>query len=357
MFMGQKFPKSEAAEKGASFIEMFRSVGMLGSLVACYLLALFFGDIFKGFNPENAKMIGYGIGGLLLIIVSVMTNFSIGSFLLFVLFVVHALVGAVELGTDGWIQNITGNLFNSEEGKYLFIWTSSIMFGLRFCAHFIETKLKLSPIGLLLVCAGLACLGLNLASGMQSFSMALVALGIYAVGKTFFWPTMLAVVGDRYPQTGAVAMSIMGGIGMLSAGLIGGPGLGYCKDRFAGEELNKTNPALYAEYKAKEPSTFLNLASTQAFGLDGKKLGEANDKLGAIRKKIETEKGDLSTALSKLEPNDKAIIEASTHGDRATLKADAYIPLTMAAIYLILLIYFQSIGGYKPVSIGADSGK
>jgi len=357
MFMGQKFPKSEAAEKGASFIEMFRSVGMLGSLVACYLLALFFGDIFKGFNPENAKMIGYGIGGLLLIIVSVMTNFSIGSFLLFVLFVAHALVGAVELGTDGWIQNITGNLFNSEEGKYLFIWTSSIMFGLRFCAHFIETKLKLSPIGLLLVCAGLACLGLNLASGMQSFSMALVALGIYAVGKTFFWPTMLAVVGDRYPQTGAVAMSIMGGIGMLSAGLIGGPGLGYCKDRFAGEELNKTNPALYAEYKAKEPSTFLNLASTQAFGLDGKKLGEANDKLGAIRKKIETEKGDLSTALSKLEPNDKAIIEASTHGDRATLKADAYIPLTMAAIYLILLIYFQSIGGYKPVSIGADSGK
>jgi MFS family permease len=357
MFLGQKFPKSEAAEKGASFIEMFRSVGILGSLVACYLLALFFGDIFKAFNPENAKMIGYGIGGVLLIVVSVMTNFSIGSFLLFVLFVVHAMVGAVELGTDGWIQNITGNLFNSEEGKYLFIWTSSIMFGLRFCAHFIETKLKLSPIGLLLVCAGLACLGLNLASGMQTFSMALVALGIYAVGKTFFWPTMLAVVGDRYPQTGAVAMSIMGGIGMLSAGLIGGPGLGYCKDRFAGEELKKTNPALYAEYKAKEPSTFLNLASTEAFGLDGKKLGEANDKLGAIRKKIEAEKGDLSTALSKLEPNDKAIIEASTHGDRATLKADAYIPLTMAAVYLILLVYFQLIGGYKPVSIGADSGK
>ncbi|MFM7098688.1 MAG: MFS transporter [Gemmataceae bacterium] len=357
MFLGQKFPKSEAAEKGSSFVEMFRSVGILGALVACYLLALFFGDIFKSFAPENAKLIGYGIGGALLIIVSVMTKFSIGSFLLFILFVVHALVGAVELGTDGWIQNITGNLFNSEEGKYLFIWTSSIMFGLRFCTHFIETKLKLSPIGLLLVCAGLACLGLNLASSMQTFSMALVALGIYAVGKTFFWPTMLAVVGDRYPQTGAVAMSIMGGIGMLSAGLIGGPGLGYCKDRFAGEALNKSNAALYAEYKAKEPSTFLNLSSTEAFGLDGKKLGEANDKLAAIRKKIEAEKGDLSTALSKLEPNDKAIIEASTYGDRATLKADAYIPLTMAIVYLILLVYFQLIGGYKPVSIDTGSGK
>ena len=31
---------------------------------------------------------------------------------------------------------------------------------------------------------------------------------------------MLAVVGDRFPTTGAVAMSIMGGIGMLSAGII-----------------------------------------------------------------------------------------------------------------------------------------
>ncbi|MCX6856335.1 MAG: MFS transporter, partial [Verrucomicrobia bacterium] len=47
MFMGQKFPKSEAAEKGASFVQMFKPVGILGALVACYLLALFFGDISK----------------------------------------------------------------------------------------------------------------------------------------------------------------------------------------------------------------------------------------------------------------------------------------------------------------------
>ena len=38
----------------------------------------------------------------------------------------------------------------------------------------------------------------------------MVALAVYALGKTFFWPTMLAVVGDRFPRTGAIAMSIMG---------------------------------------------------------------------------------------------------------------------------------------------------
>jgi len=332
MFMGQKFPKSEAAEKGASFVQMFKPVGILGALVACYLLALFFGDIAKTVSPDNAKIIGYGIGGILLIAVGVISKFSIGSILLFVLFVTHALVGAVELGTDGWIQNITGNLFTSEQGKYLFIWTSAIMFGLRFCAHWIEKTLKLSPIGLLLVCSIIACVGLNLASGMQTFGTALVALGIYAVGKTFFWPTMLAVVGDRYPQTGAVAMSIMGGIGMLSAGLIGGPGLGYCKDRFAGEELNKADAALYAEYKAEKPSAFLNLSATEAFGLDGTKLAAAKE-------------------AKEKTPQQLAVVTADQKGDRATLKADSFIPMTMAAIYLLLFLYFKSIGGYKTVKI------
>lgn len=332
MFMGQTFPKSEAAAKGSSFVSMLKPVGILGALVVCYLLAQFFGDISKAFAPDSAKTIGWVIGGLLLAGVAVMTKGSLGSILLFVLFFTHALVGAVELGTDGWIQNITGNLFNSTQGKILFFWTSAIMFGLRFCAHWIENTLKLSPVGLLVVCAAIACVGLNLASGMQSFGMALVALGIYAVGKTFFWPTMLAVVGDRFPQTGAVAMSIMGGIGMLSAGLIGGPGLGYCKDRFAGEALNKADAAVYAEYKAAQPSKFLNLDATAAYGLDGTKLAAAKE-------------------AKEKTPQQQKVVEADQAGDRATLKADSFIPLTMAVIYLALLLYFKGIGGYRVVKI------
>ncbi len=348
LFLGQKFPKSEAAEKGASFVQMFKAIGILGALVACYLLALFFGDILKNVmtpadaTPEKAvaaaalaQNIAYGIGGALLLGTAIITKLSVGSILLFVLFITHALVGAVELGTDGWIQNITGNLFTPEQGKYLFFWTSAIMFSLRFCAHFIEKTLKLSPIGLLFVCAALACLGLNLASGMNTFPIALAALGIYAVGKTFFWPTMLAVVGDRFPQTGAVAMSIMGGIGMLSAGLIGGPGLGYGKDRFAGEELKQADSALFAEYKAPQPSKFLNIESTAAFGLDGKKLGEAKD-------------------AKPRTPAQTKVVEADQRGDRRTLKADSFIPATMAVIYLLLFLYFKSIGGYKPTSIDME---
>jgi MFS family permease len=335
MFLGQKFPRSEAAEKGASFVDMFRSVGLLGSAVACYLLSLFFGDILRNFIPEQAAVAGYGIGGALLLAVAVMTKFSIGSLMLFILFVTHALVGAVELGTDSWIQNITGNLFSSEQGKALFIWTSAIMFFLRFCAHFIETRLRLSPIGLLFVSSVLAWLGLRLASGMTTFPVALAALGIYAVGKTFFWPTMLAVVGDRFPQTGAVAMSIMGGIGMLSAGLLGGPGLGYCKDRFAGEALQQTNPGIYEQFRAETSSSFLNLPSSEVYGLDGQKIAAAR----------------AAAAEASATPEQRTALEADQQGDRDTLRADSWIPATMAGIYLLFLLYFASIGGYKRVEM------
>ena len=110
------------------------------------------------------------------------------------------------------------------------------MFALRFSAHWIENTLKFSPVGIMFVCAILACVGLNMVSAITAFGGALGALTVYALGKTFFWPTMLAVASDRFPRTGAVAISIMGGIGMMSAGLIGSPGLGYFKDRYAGEE-------------------------------------------------------------------------------------------------------------------------
>src|SRR6266576_2428716 len=268
MFLGQHMPKSEASKKGLSFGEMFKDVGILGALVVCYLLALFCQSALG-----RSANVAYGIGGALLIAVSVMTKFSIGSFLLFTLFIAHALVGAVELGTDGWIQNITGNLFPSAEGKYLFMWTSLIMFSLRFCANFIEKRLGISPVGILVICATLACIGLQLASNITTIGVAFLALAVYAVGKTFFWPTMLAVASDRFPRTGAIAISIMGGIGMMSAGLIGSPGLGYAKDRFAGEALKQTNPAVFEAYKAPEPKGFLFF--DQVNGFDGTKLGAA----------------------------------------------------------------------------------
>ena len=167
---------------------------------------------------------------------------------------------------------------------------------------------------------------------MTTLGVAFLALAVYAVGKTFFWPTMLAVASDRFPRTGAIAISIMGGIGMLSAGMIGSPGLGYAKDRFATEALNQSNPAALAQYKAEKPSKFLFFSESAA--LDGTKLAEAQ--------KVEADKRT---------PEQAAVAAASIAGDRKTLRADSAIPAAMAVIYLLLFLYFKTIGGYKTVHI------
>ena len=143
---------------------------------------------------------------------------------------------------------------------------------------------------------------------------------------------MLAVASDRFPRTGAIAISIMGGIGMLSAGMIGSPGLGYAKDRFATEALAQSNPAALEQYKAEKPSKFLFFSETSA--LDGTKLAAAQ--------KVEADKRT---------PQQQAVVDSSIAGDRKTLRADSFIPAAMAAIYLLLLIYFKAIGGYKAVHI------
>ncbi len=326
-FLGQRFPKSEAAEKGLPFGEMMREIGLPGAALAAYLLVLFFRT-----DLGLPGWAAWSIGGVLLLTVGVLTRFSLGSLLLFVLYIAHTFLGAVELGTDNWIQNITGNLLTQKEGKILFVWSSSLMFVLRFCSGWIEKNLKLSPIGILLIGSIIGCIGLNLASGITTFASALIALGVYALGKTFLWPTMLAVIGDRFPKTGAVAMSIMGGIGMMSAGLIGSQGLGYAQDRFMVEHLQQTNPELYAAQKVEKSSSFLFFEKVHA--VDQKNVVEAKDKPEAERS-----------------AEQKTLLDSLIVGSRKTLRADSFLPATMAGIYLLLLIYFRMIGGYKVVQV------
>ena len=50
-------------------------------------------------------------------------------------------------------------------------------------------------------------------------------------------------------------------------------------------------------------------------------------------------------------PDQKILADASIIGDRKTLKADSFIPATLAAIFLLLLVYFKSIGGYRALRI------
>src|SRR5688500_5006654 len=199
------------------------------------------------------------------------------------LLILHALVGYVELGTDSWITNI----FDAEFGKkslLLFIYTSMLMFVLRFFAGPIVHRIN--PLGLLLLSAVLGAAGLYFLGTWTAGWMIVIAATIYGLGETFLWPTMLGVVGERYPKGGALAMGLMGGVGMLSAGLLGSPGIGYQQDYHDSHKLmDSPKPAdqeAYARYKAVDengkPKQNSFLLFPPVTGLDGQKVAILLDK-------------------------------------------------------------------------------
>jgi MFS family permease len=245
--------------------------------------------------------------------------------LLFLL-LLHAMVGYVELGTDSWIANIMSGYI--QNGVLLLVYTAGLMFVLRFFAGPIVERIN--PLGLLFVSSILACAGLYMMGtmvGTGTVGAILVAATVYGVGKTFFWPTMLGVVGERFPKGGALAMGAMGGIGMLSAGTLGGPGIGYTQDYKASQMLQELSPSAYKQVVSVDENRFLFFPPVH--GLDGTKVA------------------DLTTSS----PVYKEVHEAETFGKQQALKITAAIPAAMAVGYLFLLIYFRAIGGYKLIEL------
>ncbi len=260
--------------------------------------------------------------------------------ILLLLFALHACVGYVELGTDGWIQDIMSNSIG-KNATWLFIWTSGIMFALRFFAGPIVEKIN--PVGLLFASAILGCIGLYGLGTVEGAGAIIIAGTIYGIGKTFYWPTMLGVVGERYPKGGALTMGTIGGIGMLSAGILGGPGIGYFQDKFASEKLEQKSEQLYSETRAGVPKGFLGFGAVS--GLDGQKVGEAVKKQKDLE--IKKAKGESITDADHLTTSEEQIIEANLYGGRRALMVTAAVPAIMAVGYLILVLYFRSKGGYQ----------
>jgi MFS family permease len=276
--------------------------------------------------------------------------------LLLLLLLIHAMVGYVELGTDSWITNITQNVI-AEKAFLLFVYTSMLMFILRFFAGPIVERIN--PLGLLCFSAILGACGLTLLGIGTTVAFMFFAATVYALGKTFLWPTMLGVAGERFPKGGALTMGTMGGIGMLSAGLLGGPGIGYNQDYFASKNLQEESESTYKRFVSPEKNHFLFFPAIN--GLDGKKVGELKDRIDAHDKAVAKAeaKEKLTPAEEKaLEPltpeqlsDEKFLLAAQMYGGRWALRCTAAVPATMAVLYLGLVIYFGMKGGYKPVHI------
>jgi MFS family permease len=303
------------------------------------------------FPKSDASVAGVSIGEMLS---------TLAAPLLIVLVLVQIMVGYVELGTDSWISNITGAIMaDPVKGLILFSYTSLLMFVLRFFAGPIVHRV--SPVGLLLISAILGFIGLQMLGAATTVVMCVIAATIYACGKTFLWPTMLSVASERFPKSGAIGIGIIGGAGMLSAGLLGGPAIGFKQDYNASHRLEQVAPATYDRYKADKENTF---AGMKTLGLDGAKVGVLKDdgkdlvRTGEILAKegrTDQNHQKLSTwwdgAKAEAATDKPLVEEAGLFGGKMALKLTSIIPAIMAIFYLGMLIYFKSIGGYRRLDV------
>lgn len=328
-------------------------------LASLYLLpTLYFGFIVlkNKFPISEAKAAGVGLGQML--------GQLVAPILLF-LFLLHAMVGYVELGTDSWVQNILKNtLLNT--ASLLFAYTSILMFVMRFFAGPIVHKIN--PLGLLFVAACCGATGLYLLGSNSTGILIWVAATIFALGKSFYWPTLLGVIGERFPRGGALAMGFSGGIGMLSAGFLGGPGIGYTYDRYAAQQLQQVSPETYDRVKSADEKKFLGFKPVQ--GLDGAKLAVVTDtppgkglaedlataqKAGVKDEHLEKLNDWFQNVEKPYVDKDKEIVKAADiYGGRSALKVTSAIPVAMACGFLLLVLYFVAKGGYKAIHLTGE---
>ena len=138
------------------------------------------------------------------------------------------LTAATELGSNQWMTALLENVMEAEglNSILLLVWISGIMAVGRSVAGPIVHKL--SPSGVLLgsaIFSGLGLFLLSISNGYWSFG----AAAVFAIGITYFWPTMLGFVNENIPKSGALGLAIMGGIGFLG-GAIAQPLLGKIYD-------------------------------------------------------------------------------------------------------------------------------
>ena len=124
------------------------------------------------------------------------------------------LTATTELGTQQWVGRVL-----SETGAHpmvlLALSTGLMAIGRQSAGVLVH---KLHSVGVLLVSAVLAALGLFLLSHATG-AMVYVAIVVFALGVCYFWPTMIGFTSEYLPKTGALGMSLMGGAGMFAVSI------------------------------------------------------------------------------------------------------------------------------------------
>ncbi len=246
MFFGKQFPKTERSASGVSMGDMFK---------AC-------------------------LTPLFIVLLGCMT-----------------LSAATELVTGTWMPNILTFTTGMEGILFLVLINGLMAIGRNFAGPIVH---RISPIALLIVSSTFSAIGMFLLTKANSGATATFASILFAIGVCFFWPTMLGVVSERFPRTGALGMSIMGGMGMISTAIW---------------------LPIVGKYYDQGINTFLG--------------NPTPEKMDALK----------SAAAGTADATQWA--HAQTAGGQAGLNVLVILPVILLVVFIAIFAYDKSRGGYK----------
>ncbi|QEY17828.1 MFS transporter [Cellvibrio sp. KY-GH-1] len=116
-----------------------------------------------------------------------------------------------EFGAQQWV----GRIFESSDVHPMMV--LALTAGLMALGRFFAGPLvhAFNPAGVLVISAVVTTIGLVLLSQASGY-MIYVSAAVFALGVTYFWPTMIGFTSEYTAKTGALGMSLMGGAGMFS---------------------------------------------------------------------------------------------------------------------------------------------
>ena len=213
IFLGQKIPETERVTSGVSYKGMMMAVGAPFTIIISMTLMILLAT----------KVINFPEGWMYLALIGLVSLISILEALLVhkekaifpIMFSLMLLTSSTELVTNQWVNALLGGAV--ESAILLLALISTIMaLGRFFAGQLIH---RINPVGVLLMSSIFAALGIYVLSFVSSSSMTVVGAVLFAIGITYFWPTMLGFCSEYIPRTGALGLSLLGGAGFVSASM------------------------------------------------------------------------------------------------------------------------------------------
>ncbi|HIG84669.1 MAG TPA: MFS transporter [Verrucomicrobia bacterium] len=340
MLIKQTFPVQERVSAGISYKGMLSEFGFLGGLVAAFVIFLQLDDSLN----VNSIVLMVICGGMA-VGLGLYTG-SLGRPLMFVLLLIMMPLATTEIGTDAWISGIMENAVEKIHPGWILVYTSVIMMVLRFLAGPITHRLQ--PIPILIISSVLAIAGLASLSGAAGAAIIFVAATLYALGKTFFWPTMLGVVSEQTPKGGALTLNAVSGVGMLAVGVLGTPYIGALQEKKIVSEVAIIQEAAAVPGLIEDGSVSESVLKQQdkLYGTIKYPVLQMDAVNELIKKAPEGEQEEIT----------KAITVAKNGSGQKALKNMTVFPFVMLIAYILMFLYFRSKGGYKPLELSADGG-